>query len=112
MGGGAKSPTNAQPGNTEATSLTSGPRMTCADSASFEESGKSLPGASGADAPNSGEHEDVFEHTLSEDVDSDWLAQAALVYTDMDEEQVAEADRELGVQTQEHQSVSQRGVLR
>ncbi len=85
-GGGAKSPTNA--GSAKATSLTSGPRMTCADSASFEETGKSLPGASGADAPNSGDHEDVFQAHLSEDVDSDSLIQTALVYTDMEEERV------------------------
>lgn len=83
-GGGAKSPTNPRPESLEATSLT------CADSAS-EELGKSLPEASGAEAPNSGNHEDVFQAEwaqahLSEDSDS--LVQAALVYTDMDEERV------------------------
>uniref|UniRef100_A0A8C1KQY5 Crystallin beta-gamma domain containing 1b n=1 Tax=Cyprinus carpio TaxID=7962 RepID=A0A8C1KQY5_CYPCA len=91
-GGGVKSPTSPQPESPEATSLTSGPQMTCADSA-FEETSNSLPEASGAEAPNSGNREDVFRAEwaqvhLSEDVDSDSLVQAALVYTDMDEERV------------------------
>ncbi|XP_016431290.1 mucin-17-like [Sinocyclocheilus rhinocerous] len=91
-GGGAKSPTNPQPVSPEATSLTSGPRKACADSA-FEEAAHSLPGASGAEAPDSGNREDVFQAEwaqahLSEDADSDSLVQAALVYTDMDEERV------------------------
>uniref|UniRef100_A0A8C2GC41 Crystallin beta-gamma domain containing 1b n=1 Tax=Cyprinus carpio TaxID=7962 RepID=A0A8C2GC41_CYPCA len=91
-GGGVKSPTSPQPESPEATSLTSGPQMTCADSA-FEETSNSLPEASGAEAPNSGNREDVFRAEwaqvhLSEDADSDSLVQAALVYTDMDEERV------------------------
>uniref|UniRef100_A0A671SV52 Absent in melanoma 1 protein-like n=2 Tax=Sinocyclocheilus anshuiensis TaxID=1608454 RepID=A0A671SV52_9TELE len=91
-GGGAKSPTNPQPESPVATSLTSSPRKACADSA-FKEAANSLPGASGAEAPDSGSHEDVFQAEwaqahLSEDADSDSLVQAALVYTDMDEERV------------------------
>ncbi|XP_016117549.1 microtubule-associated protein 1B-like [Sinocyclocheilus grahami] len=95
-GDGAKSPTNPQPESPVATSLTSGPRKACADSA-FEEAANSLPGASGAEVPNSGKGEDVVREewaqaSLSEDADlpnsPDSLVQAALVYSDMDEERV------------------------
>ncbi|XP_052409989.1 beta/gamma crystallin domain-containing protein 1-like isoform X2 [Carassius gibelio] len=86
-GGGAKSPTSPQPESPEATSLTGGPRMTCADSA-FEETPDSLPETPGAEAPNSGNREDVSQTHLSEDADVDSLARAALAYTDMDEERV------------------------
>ncbi|XP_059366425.1 beta/gamma crystallin domain-containing protein 1-like [Carassius carassius] len=83
--GGAKSPTSPQPESPEATSLTSGPRMTCADSA-FEETPDSLPEEE--EAPSSGNREDVFQTHLSEDADSDSLTRAALANTDMNEERV------------------------